>query len=571
MEPQVTTPRLMDSGAAFLRRPLASLQPIEMKRVACLLAGLVVVGFGALEAWRPYFFLADDNLCHLLPVFNEVGRNIFNGRPPFVSHCLFGGGYHFLADPSIIFLAHPFAILCSMLTQLGFKLSAIEVYMAIQIMLAAFSFLMLLLVLARHHECPVPVFASLWLPVSYAFSVHLLITGTCWANYSNIYAATPLVYAGLLHPRPRISVALVAAGLLHALFGSIHSFLFLCLVTSIFATVFCFRNRSARMWKVWFVGGAVAAAGALPVMSSAIATFLSIPRAGARSDACVHTIPAFSALSSFLSGGFNALHASDIQIQGLPVVAGNGMMFSMASFGALLALWKCNFRSPLVIATVAGVVAGLLLCCRDVTLGWYLSFLPLYRSLRWPFREVVFALFFIHLFTALFIHRVRLRAQVLAAVAGVALQVFTVGSAKHLALTDYTWDRPLVLSGRAQRYWDRLRKLVGPHALFVPAINYKEVGGVNPEIPYSLIGMYAYPALFDVPSISGYSTTRAPTKHWIAPRTGDGGELDPKYMPRVVEDPAIHVMLIHHLHPPVIWVMQQGVGHEVDWEKLADE
>ncbi len=61
-------------------------------KVVAMAAALALLACVALQIWRPYFFLTDDNVVQWLPPMVEMSRNLHaEGKPVFVSASVFGG------------------------------------------------------------------------------------------------------------------------------------------------------------------------------------------------------------------------------------------------------------------------------------------------------------------------------------------------------------------------------------------------------------------------------------------------------------------------------------------------
>ena len=81
--------------------------------VLAMSAALALLACVALQIWRPYFFLTDDNLVQYLPPMVEMGRNLQAGKPIFVSAYLFGGNYDWSSDASAFAFLSPLLPLLS--------------------------------------------------------------------------------------------------------------------------------------------------------------------------------------------------------------------------------------------------------------------------------------------------------------------------------------------------------------------------------------------------------------------------------------------------------------------------
>src|SRR5260221_2035251 len=151
----------------------------------------------------------------------------------------------------------------------------------------------------------------------------------------------------------------------------------------------------------------------------------------------------------------------------------NGIfIFSLAScaaawcvFPAVLsrAPWRCPEGLCLALAFVA---VGLI--CRPVFVGQMMQHLPLLRSMRWPFRELVQFQFFFHLFILLrpitWSRRVRFLLMLVGSTVFVLPMLpFPVTPTFNLI----SLDLQVILSGKLDPYWSHLRTMFKPEDRFV--------------------------------------------------------------------------------------------------------
>ena len=136
--------------------------------------------------------------------------------------------------------------------------------------------------------------------------------------------------------------------------------------------------------------------------------------------------------------------------------------------------------------------------------------LPLLKSMRWPFREFLQFQFFFHLFLVLRRPGFQLRARVCIALAGVALFVPPLFLHPPPTFSPRDEDRALLFSGAFDRYWDKVRPLLGPDdhvAVIIPPNIYPMNKSTN---RYSLIGTFDYACAARFINVWGWSQTTAP-------------------------------------------------------------
>jgi len=122
--------------------PHSRLSPPSTRRllIRTLLATLAL--FLALEIWRPYYFLTDDNLSAGLPFLTEMGRHLKSGQSPFYSDYLFGGHYNLLRDANY-FSWSPIYFIVSLLADTPGRFAMLDLIALFNILLSAAGFALL--------------------------------------------------------------------------------------------------------------------------------------------------------------------------------------------------------------------------------------------------------------------------------------------------------------------------------------------------------------------------------------------------------------------------------------------
>jgi hypothetical protein len=185
------------------------------------------------------------------------------------------------------------------------------------------------------------------------------------------------------------------------------------------------------------------------------------------------------------------------------------------AFGASAAAWcilpalvsRAKWRG-LEIVTMSMMIFGMLLIIRPVFVSEIMLHLPLFRSMRWPFREFVQFEFFLHLFLLIRPPGLTLGGRRLFAVWSVAMLLVPMALFRlPPTLNAMTWDRELILTGGYASYWDKVRPLLKPTdriAVLIPLDLYEDD---RFEEPYSLLGTFDYAVLDGVVNAWGYSPT----------------------------------------------------------------
>jgi hypothetical protein len=165
--------------------------------------------------------------------------------------------------------------------------------------------------------------------------------------------------------------------------------------------------------------------------------------------------------------------------------------------------WKYPEGVCLVLALVAVV-----LICRPIFVGSIMENLPLLRSMRWPFRELVQFQFFVHLLILLrpvpWPRRLRLSIAAFSTILFVLPMLFYAVAPTFNLMS---MDRQVILSGKLDPYWANLRTLIKPedrYVVLVPGITQQTD---SLHVPFSLLGGYNYAMLVHAINGSGYTQT----------------------------------------------------------------
>jgi hypothetical protein len=493
--------------------------------------------FAALEMWRPYFFLTDDNLDGAFPFFTEVGRNLLAGRSPFISVHLFGGGYNFLHDPSS-FAWHPLYLVVSLLAGTPFHNAIIDVDAFGLFMLATAGFVTLGHYLRREMSLTISDGWIIFYALSFTYSMIALTTGASWITFIGSQSALPWLVLGILQKTWRRGVGIVVLFSLHQVLGghlapTVSNSIFL----SFFALGMSISRRSWLPLANWLIGYAVALVVILPLLIPMLEGFFSSYRSQGVTfeDMQANNIPADSFLTSIFTGMALWLrHPHHHPYVTYTLALGSSaavwcllpaMVPEMAFRALQLRNFLYNLRYPSVspmevtrapeqkwkgVDTVALSLMAFsaILICRPVYITEIMMHLPLFRSMRWPFRELVQFQFFLHLFLLVRPPGLTEPLRRYSAFFGTVLMVIPmVLYPLPPTFNSMNWDRELVLTGGTERYWDQVRPLLKPTdriAVLIPLDVYEDD---RFEEPYSLLGTYNYAVLAGVVNAWGYSPT----------------------------------------------------------------
>ena len=230
-------------SAAPVHRPPAVL--VGRTLLACL--GVFV----ALEFWRPYYFLTDDNLSVGLPFLTEMGRHLKSGQSPFYSDYLYGGHYDLLRDINY-FSWNPVNFFASLLADTPLRFAMLDLTSMFNLALAAVGFMLLSTEVRAGLKLAVGDGRLLFLTLSFTFSTFVLTTGASWANFLVNQAVLPWLALGLWQTRWRPALALLLLFSLHqALGGQSAATVSNGMTMTLFAVLMSFYRRSLQPLACW--------------------------------------------------------------------------------------------------------------------------------------------------------------------------------------------------------------------------------------------------------------------------------------------------------------------------------
>ncbi|MEM1060330.1 MAG: hypothetical protein AAGK14_13885 [Verrucomicrobiota bacterium] len=445
-----------------------------------LTLGLTVLGFLLLQLWRPYFFLNDDNLSNL-SFLTQMGSRLASGEYPFVNAGVFGGAYDWLRDPALMHLTHPVMLALSLLALTPLQAALVDLTALLHLLTASLTFYFLARLLRERFNPALRPGWMVFLSLSYAFCAFSTVIGSSWIMYLANLASLPLILLGLLQPRLRWGLLWTTLGVFNALLmGHVGPVAFGFIFLSLLAALTGYSLRSWNPLIIWAGGAALALALSSPVWLSALAGFSESERAGGLTvaDAALGNFPPGHLLASIFLGTGSAFFGFEfIRLFALS----SQHAYALACFAAAWLLPTALFppgepnpaakrlgRAVLLVLLIAVVFVA-----RPPLLSALLQALPVFHALRWPFKELIYVVFLLHVWLALRPWRFGPRVQVALASVGTLVLVTSLLSngGRPPALSHREANRDWYLSGAAGRYWEQLRPHLPEGRRIVPVIS----------------------------------------------------------------------------------------------------
>ncbi len=464
-----------------------------------------------LEIWRPHYFLTDDNLSAGFPILVEIGRHLKEAKSPFISDHIFGGHYDLLRD--IGFLCwHPFCILPSLLADTRAEFWMMDITAFLFILLATVGFTLLACELRREFNPTLPDLYLTFYTFSFLFSTYILTVGPSWGNFLGNQSALPWLVLGILDRKMMRGTGLVILFTIHSIFGGYQA---LSLSSGICLTLFAlgisiYRLSPAPLFA-WCAGNILALLLSTPFLFPAIWGFIHSSRAGgfSQDDCSLFSIPiSIFPLSLFL-GNWTAILANltgslkeALSFPYLPTLLACGAAWCVLP--ALVGSRRWRFPEALCLA-IALLLMVLIIRPNAIALAMHHT--PFLRSLRWPFRESLQFLFFIHLFLLIRVQEQFIRLRSVISLLSLAAFILPLPLGRAPSFNALSMDRQEVLSGKAEIFWNQVKLRLNPHDQIATVIDSDPWAKNIEKIPYSLLGTANFPALYQVTSVSGYSMT----------------------------------------------------------------
>ena len=521
--------------------------------------------FLALELWRPLFFLTDDNLDGGYPFFMEVGHRLLHGQSPFISDHLFGGHYN-MAHDMTFFVWHPLYLLVSLLADTPLHLGIIDIDAFLLFMIATAGFVCLADHLRREEGVRISDGWLTFFTLSFVYSMIAIATAASWMNFAGNQSALPWLALGLLQRKAPRSFLLIALFSVHQILGgnpapTVSTTIFL----SLFAAGLAIQRRSWQPALCWGAGTLAAIIVVLPLLIPLMMGFSESLRSRGVpvDDMQAYGIPAMSfPVSIFLGMAlwwthpelppahetyFLALGSSAAIWCIIPALAGRGG-------------WK-----PLDLLVLGMIAIAGFLVCRPAFVIQIMAHLPVLKSMRWPFRELLQFQFFVHLF--LLLRRPGYSPLTRWRLAVFSTAIFVLPAVTYSlppTFNSMNWDRRLILSGKYQDYWAHVHALLKPTDRVAVLISRPLFDSDRFDIPYSLLGTYNYASIDGIINTSGYSSTTPLGQLYTRVGYYPFGAYIPEQRNDLLRDhPDVKFITLESLQPVKI-TLSSGTGPTID-------
>jgi hypothetical protein len=531
--------------------------------------------FLVLEVWRPCYFLTDDNLSVGLPFLTEIGRHLKAGQSPFFSDYLFGGHYYWPRDV-MYFNWNPENFLISLLANTSGRFFMIDLVALFNLLLAAAGFLLLGLTLRQDLQLKISDGRLMFYTLSFTYSTFILTCGASWVNFLADQAALPWLALGLWQRTWRQALGLLVLFSLHqVLSGQSAATISNGLILTLFALVLCIYRRSFRPLAFWIVANAATLLLIFPILRPALDGFLHSQRSGGLSIDLLSrfSLPAPLFPISFLFGNFVEMVAwfGGVHRPNLIPFPRTPTLLACAAAWCLFPALLHRRRWTLLEGGCAGLVLVLaVLVIRPVVITEAMVHVPILLSMRWPFREILQLLFFLHLFLVLRPAAGSPAFQNRVAWISLILFVLPLFYSWPLSLNPLLADRQALFSGQGDRFWSEVKLRLSPGDQIATVIDPDVWLHSLNEMPYSLTGTADFPAYFRVPAISGYSQTppldqlSIPIKpyYWF-------GAYAPDQVAALTQGhPEIRILTVTNTHPLALELSAPAGGPPIDLTPL---
>jgi len=532
--------------------------------------GGCLVIFGLLELWRPCYFLTDDNLSGLFPMLTEIGRALRVGHTPFTSNYLFGGNYNLLRDLDCI-QWHPFTLLPTLLADTAARFWIIDISALLYLLLATVGFTLLVHTLREELSLKIPNLYLVFYTLSFVFSAYILTVGPSWLSFLGNQSALPWLALGILDRKVMRGTVLILLFTVHEILGAYPPLTIsggICL--TFFAIGVARWRRSSQPLFCWFAGNLLAPLLLAPLLLKVLDGFGHSDRIHGLPlhELSVFSIPAATFPFSFLMGNWTEPIAhwhGDTNLVTLTFPVVSAILACAAAWCIIPALFGRWRWHPL--DKVCLVISGCLIIfiIRPEWLTVIMYHLPFFRSMRWPFREAILFLFFIHLFLVLRFPERPPRWMPSLALFSLAMFLAPFPLIRPMTFNPFYLDRQYLLSGQADRFWAGVKTQLKPTDQIATVINWPYLVANSIDIPYTLLGTANYPEYFQVHCISGYSPTapvdQLPLKTY--PWFWFGAFRDDQVQQVFAEKPDLRVLRILATHPLRI-TLSNGTGPPID-------
>jgi hypothetical protein len=531
--------------------------------------GACIIIFILLEIWRPHYFLTDDNLSQFFPILTEMGRHLKNGQSPFVSDYLFGGHYDWSRDPMCL-LWHPFFLGPALLADTSAHLWMLDVIALLYLLLITVGFTVLAHTLRSEFKLQLSDIWLIFYTMSYVFSMYILMIGPSWINFLGNQSALPWLTLGIMDRKITRGVILVTLITVHQFVGS---FAGMTLSNTILLTIFALGmavcRRSPRPFFIWCAGNLLGLLLIAPFLLHVLDGFAHTVRLGGVSAGTdlEYAVPVSIFPQSFFLGNWTELLAAlegDKSLTSLTFPYVSSLLACAAAWCLVPALLASFQWRPIEILCLGMIGLTMLLVIRPPAIAEAIQHLPFLKSMRWPFREGMQFLFFIHLFIII---RPQMTGQLqrLIPLYSLILFVLPLPFIRPPTLNPLAQDRLGTLSDKGDQFWNQVKLILKPTDEIATVIDSRLWRVSALDIPYTYLGTANFPALYRIACISGYSTTspidRLPLKtlpsYWF-------GAFDATQLNTILQErPNLKILIIKHVRPLKI-VLYSKDAPEID-------
>jgi hypothetical protein len=300
-----------------------------------------------------------------------------------------------------------------------------------------------------------------------------------------------------------------------------------------------------------------------------IGGFLATPRAQGLTlqDMVDHNIPALEFMPDVLGGSLHWLLNPYDSTRATPAAA---MGASAAAWCLVAALASRAKWRGLEVVTVALMVFAALMVCRPVWVAEGMMHLPVFRSMRLPFREFLQFLFFLHLFLLVRPPGLPARARRMIALGGACVFIAATGYDWPPTFNPMNLDRQLILGGGAERWWKEVRPMLQPGDRLVVILPPEVFEGGRFDLAYCLLGTFNYAVPAGVVNASGYSPTVPRDQLYLKTEPGYYfGAYTPDQKAAVLaERPNLRFLTLESWHPLKITLSSRD-GPDIDLTPLV--
>jgi len=524
-----------------------------------------IIIFSLLELWRPCYFLTDDNLSSLFPVFTEMGRHLKSWQSPFISEYLYGGHYDLSRDVGYLYW-HPFYLIPALLSDTPFRFWILDAVALLFLLLTTVGFTFLANYLRSEYDSKVSNIALVFYTMSFMFSTYILMTGSSWINFLGNQSALPWLMLGMLDKKIVRGTLLVAIFTIHQYVGAYAGLTFsntLCL--SLFAVGIAICRHSPRPCFIWGAGNAIGLLIISPFLLHTLDGFSKASRLGGLSmeESSVNFIPAIVFPSSFFMGNWSELFekwAGDASLSGFVFPFTSILLACGAAWCLIPILFSSARWRAIEILLVGMIVIMAILIIRPGQITAAMHHVVFFKSMRWPFREGLQFLFFIHVLLIIRHHAQPARLELRISLFSLAMFLLPLPFIRTPTFNPLLADRQALFSGEAEAFGARLKARLKSTDRIATVIDWDMWQKSKGTIPYSLTCTANFPVLYKIVCISGYSTTapsdqvplKTPAEYWF-------GAFRSEQVDKILaEDPNLVLITVQRASPLKLSLTKKG-------------